>query len=86
MRRPILLALAGLLLAPIATTLAPARAAAATEVHLIPEDKAAWTPGRMFGFLRPGHNFGERKIEVETTPSDAIIDLYYVRAGFQKRY
>ena len=40
----------------------------------------------MFGFLRPGHNYGERKIEVETTPSDAVIDLYYVRAGFQKRY
>jgi hypothetical protein len=82
MRRTILLALAGLLLAPIAA----ARTADANEVHLIPEDKAAWTPGRLFGFLRPGHNYGERTIRVETTPSDAVVDLYYVRAGFQKRY
>lgn len=85
MRRPFRLALVGLLLAPI-VFLPSARAARANEVHLIPDDKAAWTPGRLFGFLRPGHNYGERKIEVETTPSNAVLDLYYVRAGFQKRY
>jgi len=68
--------------------LAPsARAAGSADVvHLLPEDKASWSPGNLFGFLRPGHNYGERKIEVETTPSDAVVDLYYVRAGFQKRY
>jgi len=83
MRR--ILALVGLLVAPIAT-LPSAQAARANEVHLVPEDKAAWTPKRLFGFLRPGHNYGERTIAVETTPSDAVVDLYYVRAGFQKRY
>ncbi len=63
------------------------RAAAGGEVvHLMPEDKASWSPGRMFAFLRPGHNYGERTIQIETTPSDAVLDLYYVRAGFQKRY
>jgi hypothetical protein len=60
--------------------------ASTNEVHLVPEDKAPWSPGRMFGFLRPGHNYGDRRIAVETTPSDAVLDLYYVRAGFQKRY
>jgi len=78
--------LAALLLAAPAVLLLAAPAFASDEVHLVPEDKAPWTPGRMFGFLRPGHNYGERKIEVETTPSDAVLDLYYVRAGFQKRY
>lgn len=75
-------------LALLATALfTPLSAPAGAEVvHLLPEDKASWTPGRMFGFLRPGHNYGERKIDVETTPSDAVLDLYYVRAGFQKRY
>ncbi|MBW2313392.1 MAG: hypothetical protein JRH10_04300 [Deltaproteobacteria bacterium] len=78
MKRLLLTLCAALVVGPLA--------AAADEVHLIPEDKAAWTPGRMFGFLRPGHNYGDRQIEVETTPSDAVVDLYYVRAGFQKRY
>lgn len=83
MPRAALLALACLLAA------APARAAAEEGddvVHLVPEDKAAWDPGQLFNFLRPGHNYGERKIRVETTPSHAVLDLYYVRAGFQKRY
>jgi hypothetical protein len=85
MRRILPLVCASLLLAPCASlVLAPI--AAADEVHLVPEDKASWSPGNLFGFLRPGHNYGDRKIEVETTPSDAVLDLYYVRAGFQKRY
>ncbi len=77
------LLLAGLML-PVSSI--PVARAAAEVVHLVPDEKASWTPGRMFGFLRPGHNYGERKIVVETTPSDAVLDLYYVRAGFQKRY
>jgi hypothetical protein len=37
-------------------------------------------------FTGPGHWYGERKIEVTTTPPDAMVDLFYVRAGFQKRF
>lgn len=36
--------------------------------------------------LGPGYWYGERRIHVETTPPDATIDLFYVRAGFQKRF
>jgi hypothetical protein len=62
-------------------------AAGATEtVILIPDRKASWRPSRMFAFLRPGHNYGERSIEVETVPSGATLDLFYIRANFQKRY
>jgi hypothetical protein len=62
-------------------------AAGVTEtVVLKPDRKASWRPSRMFAFLRPGHNYGERSIEIETTPSGATIDLFYIRANFQKRY
>lgn len=37
-------------------------------------------------FRGPGHWYGERTLEVETTPPEAIVDLFYVRAGFQKRF
>jgi hypothetical protein len=36
--------------------------------------------------LGPRYWYGERRIEVETTPPDATIDLFYVRGGFQKRF
>jgi hypothetical protein len=62
-------------------------AAGVTEtVVLKPDRKASWRPSNMFAFLRPGHNYGERSIEIETTPSGATIDLFYIRANFQKRY
>jgi hypothetical protein len=37
-------------------------------------------------FMGPGHFYGQRKLEVTTTPPDAMVDLFYVRAGFQKRF
>jgi len=55
-------------------------------VVLKPDRKASWRPSRMFAFLRPGHNYGERSIEIETVPGVATIDLFYIRANFQKRY
>lgn len=58
----------------------------AETVVLKPDRKASWRPSRMFSFLRPGHNYRERSIRVETTPSGATIDLFYIRANFQKRY
>jgi hypothetical protein len=55
-------------------------------VVLKPDRPSSWRPSRMFAFLRPGHNYGERSVEIETTPSGATIDLFYIRANFQKRY
>ncbi len=55
-------------------------------VVLTPDRKASWHPSRMFAFLRPGRNYGERSIRVQTTPSGATLDLFYIRANFQKRY
>jgi hypothetical protein len=61
-------------------------AEAAETVVLKPDRTASWRPSKMFAFLRPGHNYGERSVEIETTPSGATIDLFYIRANFQKRY
>jgi len=76
------LAAAGLALALLG--LSPA--SAEETIHLIPDDKADWTPGNVFGFLRASHNYGERFIKVETVPSGAFLDLFYIRSNFQKRY
>lgn len=55
-------------------------------VVLVPDGRGEWNPGRIFAFLRPGFNFGERSIDVKTSPSDAELELFYVRSSFQKRY
>jgi hypothetical protein len=57
-----------------------------TTVELVPEDRASWRPRNLFAWLRPGHNFDERTVLVETSPQDAMLDLFYVRSNFQKRY
>lgn len=67
----------------------PAAATAAQDrevVHLIPEDRASWRARNLFSWIRPGHFYGERKLEIETTPPGAILDLFYVRSNFQKLY
>jgi hypothetical protein len=33
-----------------------------------------------------GHYYGERKILIDTTPSGGMVDLFYVRSNFQKRF
>ena len=76
------LAAAGLVLA----LLGPSQVSAEETIHLIPDDRADWSPGNVFGFLRASHNYGERFIRVETVPSGALLDLFYVRSNFQKRY
>jgi len=63
-----------------------AAAAPVATVDLVPEDRASWRPRNLFAWLRPGHNFDERSILVETSPADAMLDLFYVRSNFQKRY
>ncbi len=76
----------GTLVALAAFAVLPTAAHPEEVIHLAPEDKAAWSPGKLFSWLRPGHNFGERRIQVETTPPGAMLDLFYVRANFQKAY
>jgi len=64
----------------------------AERVDLVPEDEAGWGAKNLFapltGFFLggPGYWYGDRWIEVRTTPPGATLDLFYVRAGFQKRY
>ena len=55
-------------------------------VDLVPADRASWRPGNLFGWLRPGHNYDPRTVLVETSPEGAMLDLFYVRSNFQKRY
>jgi hypothetical protein len=82
LQRPFTIAVSLLLLAAAVGSTAEA----AETVVLKPDRPASWRPSRLFAFLRPGHNYGERSIEIETSPSGATIDLFYVRANFQKRY
>ena len=60
--------------------------AALQTVRLVPDDRASWRASNLFSFLRPGHNYGARYIDVTTTPPNATLDLFYVRSNFQKRY
>lgn len=74
----------GLLLLP--------EAAPGEVVDLVPDKPASWRVSNLFApitglFLGgPGYWYGERRIDVETTPPGALLDLFYVRANFQKRY
>jgi hypothetical protein len=70
-----------------ALVLACAAAAAAEErIVLRPDERAGWSPANLFAFVRPGHFWGERTLAIETAPAGAALDLFYVRASFQKRY
>jgi hypothetical protein len=66
--------------------LALAAAASAETVRLIPDDRAGFRGRNLFAWLRPGYSYGERYIDVTTTPPGATLDLFYVRSNFQKRY
>jgi hypothetical protein len=70
------------MLVPVAATASPE----GDVIHLIPEDRASWRARNLFGWMRPGHFYGERKLEIESTPPGATIDLFYVRSNFQKLY
>jgi hypothetical protein len=52
---------------------------------LVPEDRAGWSPTHIFNALRPGFH-SDRTLKIETSPPGATLDLFYVRASFQKRY
>lgn len=78
----------------LAATLAVASFAASSRaetVELMPGGPGHWGVRNIvapFASLvrGPGHYYGERTLEVETTPPDAAVDLFYVRSGFQKRF
>ncbi len=54
-------------------------------VVLVPEDRAGWSPAQIFNSLRPGFH-SDRTLRIDTSPPGATLDLFYVRASFQKRY
>jgi len=61
-------------------------------LEMIPADRA--NPGARNFFAPitglflggPGYWYDERELLVDTTPSGGVVDLFYVRAGFQKRF
>jgi hypothetical protein len=61
-------------------------------VDLAPEGPPSWTVENLFApitglFLGgPGYWYRPREIEIATTPPGAVLDLFYVRRSFQKRY
>jgi hypothetical protein len=61
-------------------------------IELMPQEPPKWSPTNLFapitGFFLggPGYWYDERTVEIETTPPGAILDLFYVRRNFQKRY
>ncbi len=70
----------------------PAAAAEREVVELIPSKPSSWTIGRLFapitGLFRggPRYWYGERSIEIDTKPSGASLDLFYVRENIQRRF
>jgi len=65
--------------------------AAEEVVELIPEDSADLSPTNLFApfaslVVGPGYWYKAREIRVETVPEDATLDLFYIRASFQKAY
>ena len=68
-----------------------AGSARAETIDLTPDDRASWGMRNVFAplssvVLGPNYWYGDRQITVETTPPGAALDLFYVRANFQKRY
>jgi hypothetical protein len=66
-------------------------ASAEETIQLIPDKSASWGLRNVFApfsviFVGPGYWYGDRTLKVDTTPPGAQLDLFYVRANFQKRY
>ena len=85
------------LVAALACTGAPGSEQAAEEdvdrevIELIPNEPPSWTPLNVLApitglVLGPGYWYANREIEIDTTPPGAMLDLFYVRRNFQKRY
>jgi hypothetical protein len=85
----------GLVLALLAPAAALAEESVPLEpevVDLRPESPAAWSPRNLLLPLTSlfvggtGYWYDDRELLVDTTPSGAIVDLFYIRSNFQKRY
>jgi hypothetical protein len=67
-------------------------ALAGETVELVPEEREGWSLTNVFApitglFLGgPGYWYERRRIEIETTPPGALLDLFYVRRNFQKGF
>ncbi len=61
-------------------------------IDMSPHDRPGWSLRNAFAPLAslfvggPGYYYDQRELEVETTPSGGLVDLFYVRANFQKRF
>lgn len=60
-------------------------------VDMQPESPASWSPRNLFlplssVFVGSGYWYDPRELVVDTTPSGATVDLFYVRSNFQKLY
>jgi hypothetical protein len=72
--------------------LAPRASLGGETVELVPEDREGWSLTNLFApitglFLGgPGYWYERRRIEIETTPPGALLDLFYVRRNFQKGF
>jgi hypothetical protein len=60
-------------------------------IALLPDGPDHWGMRNVFApitslVLGPRYWYGERRIHVQTTPPEAQVELFYVRAGFQKRF
>lgn len=65
--------------------------ARAETIELMPDGGDYWSMRNVFApltsvFLGPSYWYGDRQLVVATTPADAIVDIFYVRGGFQKRF
>ena len=89
----LVLALAGVLVCPPA--FAEDEALEEEPLHevidLKPEDLASFGMKNLSApfaamFRGPDHYYKDREIEIDTTPSGGMVDLFYVRSNFQKRF
>lgn len=61
-------------------------------VDLSPDVDASWSLRNVFAPITglfmggPGYWYDTRRIEIDTTPAHGVLDLFYVRANFQKRF
>jgi len=71
---------------------AQATAANRRTIELIPSDRPSWRIANLFAPVTgwfmggPGYWYSDRKIEIDTTPPGATLELSYVRENFQKRF
>ncbi|MDE0884519.1 MAG: hypothetical protein OSB70_03180 [Myxococcota bacterium] len=60
-------------------------------LDMSPESRVSWSfrhlSAPLVSLVRGSdHMYAQRRILVTTTPSDAYLDIFYVRSGFQKRF